>query len=75
MLSEVESRSGRLLRRAASGVVVALIAVSANPFGVAATHSGAEAEQAAREIQAARDRANDANEDLTAPSQCLLRLR
>jgi len=62
MLSEVESRSGRLLRRAASGVVVALIAVSANPFGVAATHSGAEVEQAAREIQDARDRANDASQ-------------
>jgi len=54
--------SGRLLRRAASAVVVALIAVSANPFGVVATHSSAEAEQAAREIQDVRDRANDASQ-------------
>ncbi len=43
-------------------MVIALIAVSVSPFGVGATHSGAEAEQAAREIQDARDRANDASQ-------------
>jgi murein DD-endopeptidase MepM/ murein hydrolase activator NlpD len=43
-------------------VVTALLAVAMFPGGVQATHSGAEAEQAAREIQAARDRANEASQ-------------
>jgi murein DD-endopeptidase MepM/ murein hydrolase activator NlpD len=43
-------------------VVTALLAVAVFPGGVQATHSGAEAEQAAREIQAARDRANEASQ-------------
>lgn len=43
-------------------VVTALLAVAMFPGGVQATHSGSEAEQAAREIQAARDRANEASQ-------------
>lgn len=50
-------RSGRLVV-----VVTALLAVAVFPGGVQATHSGAEAEQAAREIQAARDRANESSQ-------------
>jgi murein DD-endopeptidase MepM/ murein hydrolase activator NlpD len=44
-----------------AGVVVVLIAAMA-PFAVGASHSGPEAEQAAREIQEARDRANAASQ-------------
>jgi murein DD-endopeptidase MepM/ murein hydrolase activator NlpD len=50
-------RSGRMV-----AVVTALLAVAMFPGGVQATHSGSEAEQAAREIQAARDRANEASQ-------------
>lgn len=50
-------RSGRMV-----AVVTALLAVAVFSGGVQATHSGAEAEQAAREIQAARDRANEASQ-------------
>lgn len=49
-------RSGRMV------AVVTALAVAVFPGGVQATHSGAEAEQAAREIQAARDRANEASQ-------------
>mgnify|MGYP001824192516 CR=1 FL=1 len=43
-------------------VVSAVLAAAMLPGGVQATHSGVEAEQAAREIQAARDRANEASQ-------------
>ena len=49
-------RSGRMV------AVVTALAVAVFPGGVQATHSGAEAEQAAQEIQAARDRANEASQ-------------
>ena len=43
-------------------MILALIAVVALPASALATHSGAEAEQAAGEIQEARDRANAASQ-------------
>jgi len=44
----------------AAMTVVLLTAVVATPHEASAEHSGAQAEEAAREIQAARDRANEA---------------
>jgi peptidoglycan LD-endopeptidase LytH len=49
-------------RRSVVAGVLALLITAMVPFGAGASHSGAEAEQAAREIQAARDRANTASQ-------------
>ncbi len=60
MVSE-KPDSGRRIRRFV-GLVITVGALVAVPAGAHATHSGAEAEQAAREIQAARDSANAASQ-------------
>jgi murein DD-endopeptidase MepM/ murein hydrolase activator NlpD len=48
--------------RLGAGLAVLAVAVLSAPASISASHSGAEAEQAAREIQAARDRANEASQ-------------
>jgi murein DD-endopeptidase MepM/ murein hydrolase activator NlpD len=60
MLSETQRLVSR--KRRVLATVVAFVAVAMSPAGANATHSGAEAEQAAQEIQAARDRANEASQ-------------
>jgi murein DD-endopeptidase MepM/ murein hydrolase activator NlpD len=60
MVSEKPDAGRRVRRLVGSVVTVAALVVA--PVGVHATHSGAEAEQAAREIQAARDSANAASQ-------------
>ncbi len=60
MVSEKQVTSRRTQRTVA--IVLALASAFALPASARATHSGAEAEQAAEEIQDARDRANTASQ-------------
>ncbi len=60
MVSEKPNVGRRVRRLVGSVITVAALVVA--PVGAHATHSGAEAEQAAREIQAARDSANAASQ-------------
>lgn len=48
--------------RTATAVVALMVVAIAVPTAAGAEHSGAQAEQAAREIEAARDRANEASQ-------------
>lgn len=62
MLSKSPTGVRRRPWRAVATVVAVLAVATSVPNAAGAEHSGAQAEQAAREIQAARDRANDASQ-------------